>query len=119
MSGFLRSGRLSVMVATLPSTLPQEVLRLEIGENRRAAGWKRLAVSFMGIFLFMLLRAIDVVERASTRKRQPAADAQHLPGDVVGARAREEQDRVGDLLRLGEAPERDRLDEGFPELVGP
>ena len=74
--------------------LPEEVLRPEVREiDARAV--KTLGCISHGRTLFGCAAG-----SVSAGQRQPAADAQHLAGDVVGRAPREEQDGVGDLLRL-------------------
>src|SRR5271166_1608996 len=60
---------------------------------------------------------VDIIS-PSTGKSQPAADAEHLPRYVVGARACEKQDRIRDLLRLGKASEWNSAQESFLQLFG-
>src|SRR5215204_738760 len=47
------------------------------------------------------------IDPGSIDHRKTAADAQYLPGDVIRAPSEKEHDRLGDLLRLGDAAERD------------
>src|SRR6185437_10216681 len=53
---------------------------------------------------------------AGSAHRQAAADADGLAGDERCLVRGEERDDVGDVVRLAESPERDRLSEGLPQL---
>src|SRR5579883_2529151 len=76
------------------------------------------------LFRVCLLRAHDDARKASRKgqgpvsftwpspdHRQPAADAQDLTRDVIGAGAEKEQHRLRDLNRPGEAAERNGADQ--------
>src|SRR5262245_45585421 len=52
-----------------------------------------------------------------TRHREAAAHAEDLAGDEVRVRAREEEDGVGHLFRLRQAPERDGPDQRLAHLL--
>src|SRR5437773_5175814 len=54
--------------------------------------------------------------RAGSAHREATADADGLAGDEGCLVRGEERDDVGDIARLAEPPERDRLGEGLPQL---
>src|SRR5512139_4163504 len=117
------------MVATLPSTFHRKCFGLKL-EKSRPAGRKRVAVSpptslaiataVIGASIISLTHDLfrtDSQGHALTCDSEPAADAHHLAGDVVGLRAGEKQHGVGDFLRIGKAPERDCLEESLAQFL--
>ncbi len=79
-SGFFRSGRLSVIVATLPLNCQIKCRGLKFAKSTRG-GRKRRRVSAVAS---LTVAAGVVIFTSSSGESKPAADAQHLVGDVVG-----------------------------------
>ncbi len=49
--------------------------------------------------------------------REPSVHLQDVPGDVVGRRGRQKQNRLGDFFSRGEPIERHRVEDGVPRLL--
>src|SRR6478735_8392086 len=100
-----------MVMPSIPQPRKKSVMRSSDVSSTRPSSWK--GVGAIGITPLMLLVRTTMLlpwcaQDGSDAGDQASVDADHRPGHVGGALARQERDHVGVFLRLAVTPERDR-----------